>query len=109
MKENVLKNFIDDSQFLCEKHNIKISGVRQEYYAARPFVSFWVDSKVITSVTFRLFKQGVKYSVVVDENFSELFLEKFGEADKPVGNKTYSNTWSTYNFELFIYMIKKFI
>ncbi|EGQ7700446.1 hypothetical protein D8T49_23360 [Vibrio vulnificus] len=109
MKEHILKEFVSTSRQFCKTHNIKISDIRQEYFESRPFVSFWVDSKAITSVTFRSFKKGTKYSVVVNEDFSELFCEKFGHADRPVGNKSYSNTWSTYDAGAFVEMTQKFV
>ncbi|HIF9112609.1 hypothetical protein [Photobacterium damselae] len=109
MKENILSEFVSESHQFCIKIGIRICGIRQKYFEAKPVVSFWVDNKAITSVTFRSFKKGIKYSLVINEDFTELFKEKFGEASTPVGNKKHSNTWSTYDKSLFVKMVQAFV
>lgn len=101
MKEKKLEKFIIESREICERHGIKINDIRQSYYEAKPVVSFLVKSERIESVTFRQFKN-VKYSVVVKGEYISLFTETFGEASPPVGNKTISNTWMTYDQSLFV-------
>ncbi|WP_394136481.1 hypothetical protein [Aliivibrio fischeri] len=109
MKEAVLNEFELESRKFCINNKIRINDIRQKYFEAKPVVSFWVDNKAITSITFRSFKKGIKYSLVVNEDFTEIFTKKFGNASTPVGNKKYSNTWNTYDASLIINMVKAFV
>lgn len=102
MKEEALNNFITECRSFCEHQSIKIKDIRQSYFSAKPVVSFWVDSDRIESVTFRQFKRGLKYSVVVKDEYTRLYTEIFGAPSAAVGNKTISQTWMTYDPAFFV-------
>lgn len=104
MKEEALNNFINECISFCEHQSIKIKDVRQSYFSAKPVVSFWVDSERIESVTFRQFKRGIKYSVVVKDEYTSIYTKLFGEPSAAVGNKTISQTWMTYDPVLFVHI-----
>lgn len=105
MKELILKQFIAESRDFCAVHGVAIKDVRQEYFEARPFVSFWVDSEVIISISFSSLKQGLKYSLVIKECFVQQFEYVFGEPSSPTGNKKKSNTWKTKDISELLRMV----